>query len=590
MTRTFPQTLFAFLFAIFVIATPSHSFAATAGGGACPTGTNYLDLNNPQNGGGQGSITLASLGINSCYYIAANGSDSNAGNSETAPWLHAPGMPACSGTCASVNPGAGNGFIFRGGDTWHVSSGSPSTGGSWSWNQSGTSGAPVYLGVDFTWSSGSSFARPIINEDNPITTSEPSGCPHPDDGTNRIDLSGASWVILDGFEEQGDCTSGGSSGNIVNLGAGTHNIAERLYIHGWSVASSAGDDNHVALGNGNGNPSDNTNRLIFNVIDGSDSTWGDKCTNAACIQQIGGNSNGYATMWAVNTCWDVEYNVIRHTSQGMECGDASIVHDNLLEYLFNPAFGGRHGNVFEVTLTGNGMLCNNFVAYNNITRNTVEGVNWWISCPNHYIFNNAWLNSGHFSPDPNGLMISSAGTSGQVVKAFVYNNTFQANAAQAPGGGGSGGQWNSGSSISFQNNHIMDFTSIGNFFNCGSGNPCSTRDGGGEVWQTTSAANSQGYVIGNDYAPTTGTDATVGAGNDITSWCSTIPNGAAVTACESGSTGGVTEQSGWGGQVASYPAIQPVQRASAWDAGAYEFGLSSNGAPTPPTGLSAVVQ
>src|ERR1700678_793828 len=255
MSRIFPPALLAFFVGIFINATPTHCFAA---GGACPTGSTYLDLTNPQNGGGQGSDTLASLGINSCYYIAANGSDSNAGTSETAPWQHAPGMPACSATCASVNPGAGTGFIFRGGDTWHVSSGSPSTGGSWSWSGNGSSGSPVYLGVDFTWSSSSSFARPIINEDNPITNSEPSGCSHADDGTDRINLSGASWVIIDAFEETGDCTSGGSSGNIVNLGADTHNIAERLYIHGWSIASSAGDDNHVALGNGNGNPADNT--------------------------------------------------------------------------------------------------------------------------------------------------------------------------------------------------------------------------------------------------------------------------------------------------------------------------------------------
>jgi hypothetical protein len=587
MTRTFPQTLFAFLFGIFLIATPSHSFAATAGGGACPTGANYLDLNNPQNGGGQGSVTLASLGITSCYYIAANGSDGNAGTSETAPWLHAPGMPACSATCASVNPGAGNGFIFRGGDTWHVSSGSPSTGGSWSWNQSGTSGAPVYLGVDFTWSSGSSFARPIINEDNPITTSEPSGCPHPDDGTNRIDLSGASWVILDGFEEQGDCTSGGSSGNIVNLGAGTHNIAERLYIHGWSLASSANDDNHVALGNGNGNPADNTNRLLFNVIDGSDSTWGTVCNSGSCVAS---NPSNAATMWGVGTCWDVEYNVVRHTSQGMQCGDASIIHDNLFEFQFNPSFGGRHGNVFEISPDGLGNLCNNFIAYNNITRNTNEGVNWWIQCPNYYIFNNVWENSGHYAPDPNGLMLSPPGGGGSSnVTAYIFNNTFQANKAQAGPANSSTPSWSSGSTVTFENNDIMDFTSVGGFFSCSSGNSCKLSDNGGEVFQTTAAANSQGYALSNNYAPTSSSGATVGAGTNASSLCSSVPDAAASAACAWGSGGGVLEQSGWGGKVASYPAIQPVQRPGAWDAGAYQFGTAS-AAPNPPTGLSAAVQ
>src|SRR4029077_14620960 len=54
------------------------------------------------------------------YYIAANGSDSNNGTSKTTPWLHAPGMANCTGTCASTTPQPGDSFIFRGGDIWHM--------------------------------------------------------------------------------------------------------------------------------------------------------------------------------------------------------------------------------------------------------------------------------------------------------------------------------------------------------------------------------------------------------------------------------------------------------------------------------------
>ena len=49
------------------------------------------------------------------HYVAANGSDSNNGTSTSTPWLHAPGMPSCSGSCASYTPQAGDRFIFRGG-------------------------------------------------------------------------------------------------------------------------------------------------------------------------------------------------------------------------------------------------------------------------------------------------------------------------------------------------------------------------------------------------------------------------------------------------------------------------------------------
>src|SRR5437660_9133415 len=103
------------------------------------------------------------------YYIAANGSDSNNGTSKNTPWLHAPGMKTCSSACASANPKPGDQFIFRGGDTWHFgASTAPSTGGTWTWSWSGSStgcnypgatSACIYIGVDQTWFSGSSWVR-----------------------------------------------------------------------------------------------------------------------------------------------------------------------------------------------------------------------------------------------------------------------------------------------------------------------------------------------------------------------------------------------------------------------------------------------
>ena len=583
-TQAPPSLLLLFLGIIMVVGTALPSFAA---GGACPNGADYLNLSSPGDGGGQGSVTLSSLGVTSCYYIAADGSDSNAGTSESSPWLHAPGMPACSGTCASTTPSAGEGFIFRGGDTWHRNSGSPSLGGDWGWGQSGSSGNPIYIGVDTSWFSGSSFARPIVDEDNTITTSEPSSCRYPDDGATLLNFSGQSNVILDAFEFRGACWSGGAGGMTINTGSFT--VAERLYIHGWSVASSAADDNHDLISNSNGGGANNKNRKLFLVIDGEDSTFGAACNSPSCVGSFGGS--GGATGWAIGDCWDVEYSVIRHASQGMECGDAGIIHDNLMEYLFEPSFGGRHGNVFEVIPGGLGELCSNFIAYNNITRNTNEGVNWWIQCPNFYIFNNVWENSGHYPPDPNGLMLSPPGASGSsVVKAYIYNNTFQANKAQAGPSNSSTPGWGSGSSVTFANNHIMDFTSTSGFFSCGSGDTCSMSDKGGEVFQTTAAANAQGYVLANDYAPTSASGATVNAGINAAAFCASVPDAAAAASCPLGSSGGVVEQSGWGGKIAASAGLTMNVRTGGWDAGAYEFGSGSSSAPAPPTGLAATVQ
>lgn len=39
---------------------------------------------------------------NHCFYVAANGSDSNAGTSESVPWLHAPHMAGCTGIANSA--------------------------------------------------------------------------------------------------------------------------------------------------------------------------------------------------------------------------------------------------------------------------------------------------------------------------------------------------------------------------------------------------------------------------------------------------------------------------------------------------------
>ena len=123
--------------------------SAFAAGGLCPSGV-------PAKG-------------NNCYFIAATGADTNSGTSESSPWLHAPGMPKCSNTCAGVTPSGGQGLIFRGGDTWHFgnSSATPYVGGLWRWLWNGSSGNNIYIGVDQSWynssSCGSSWCRPIMS-------------------------------------------------------------------------------------------------------------------------------------------------------------------------------------------------------------------------------------------------------------------------------------------------------------------------------------------------------------------------------------------------------------------------------------------
>ncbi|HXN99565.1 MAG TPA: hypothetical protein VN881_10860 [Candidatus Acidoferrales bacterium] len=245
------------------------TFGATSArgqGGTCPSNAQYI---NPANPTGP-LVTLASLGVTSCFYVAANGSDSNDGKSEASghPWLHAPDMPAATGNPAAHTPAPGEGYVFRGGDVWHYFSGTPliglpsgyphgTNGYAWRWTQSGTATNPIYIGVDQTWFAGSSWTRPVITEDNPIfTPSAPNptlldstavaSCAFPSGNLDAIAFTGPTFYIFDNFEFTGMCwndqTDGGNGTNEHSYikqfqGGGTGSSPRWFfnnYGHGWS--------------------------------------------------------------------------------------------------------------------------------------------------------------------------------------------------------------------------------------------------------------------------------------------------------------------------------------------------------------------
>ena len=130
--------------------------------------------------------------------------------------------------------------IFRGGDTWHFgnSSASPYAGGN-SFGLpggGGTSAYPIYFGVDQSWYSGGSWARPIFTEDNPPSTSQKlSSCTFPT-GSDLINFGGGKYFIVDNLELTGACTTSAYwNFTYVNYGSlsGYANFYN-LYIHGWS--------------------------------------------------------------------------------------------------------------------------------------------------------------------------------------------------------------------------------------------------------------------------------------------------------------------------------------------------------------------
>lgn len=516
------------------------------------------------------------------YYIAANGSDSNNGTSKTSPWLHAPGMTGCSATCASTTPQPGDSFIFRGGDSWHAESdaGTP-VGLPWNWKWSGSSGncqlnphvgsvvktSCIYLGVDTSWSANSSWTRPKFTMDNPATTSRPASCQFDDTKINGIELASTNYLILDNFELLGECWQSSTNANFIDT-EGTGLEVSNSYFHGWTYASSSSTDNYGQIGG-------NTPKTAYmmcdhNVFDGSDSSLG---TTA-------GQASG---MSLYNACTEIAYNVFTHVSNGCICTPI-YVHDNLFEYLYEPQ-GSTHGNIVEWN-NENLALPNVIYFYNNVMHDTNEGegVNPEVVNSTGYMFNNV---SWRYRENSNG----SNGTDGtncfmtQVESAtsfYYFNNTLDYPCGVTVYAVASV------TTSTFENNHSIGYPSslLASLI---STTGTIITDDGSEIYQSESTANGQGYTISDEYAPTSSSGSTVGAGTNLTSsFCSQMGDPTLTTACQTGiGTVGYNSSS----NVVTYAPGTPRPTTGAWDTGAYQFSAgSTSNPPQAPTSLTATVQ
>ena len=490
-----------------------------------------------------GSATFAA---GSTYYVAANGSDSNNGTSKSTAWLHAPGMTGCSSLCSAANINPGDSVILRGGDTWHFSGRGTPVGLPWRWPQfGGTSGSPVYIGVDVTWFTGGSWTRPVFTGDNPPNTSNIAGCAHSDDGlTYFVHGFQLQYVTFDNFEFTGMCWDAAASpSNFPGYTANnlsTNLTWSNLYFHGWThttnctgsgcstgPAAMAGDS-HSNGGQGN--------QFVRIVCDGSDTSK----DAMACI------------LW---DAYDIHDSVIRQMAQGVVANNCHILHTTLFEYIYEaPVSTGDHSNVWEC----NSEWAGNNIAYNNVVRHTQTAVTMWIN-PNRtdYIYNNvmydilseiwAWDNS-------------SGGS------AIFYNNIFADTDTICP--------------------QPRNGTLFNNLF-INSNSSCSGWTNNSSFSMTDAQAAVAGFTSSNLYQPTSSTcngqsspTCPIGNGSNQTSSCVA----AGVALC-SDTTNACTYQSTT--HSVSCPARSALPRPSGgnWDGGAYRYGTISQ--PNPPTNLTA---
>jgi len=566
---------------------------AFASGGTCPA-------NSPVQG-------------SNCYFIAASGSDTNNGTSESTPWLHAPGMPACTGNCAAVTPSGGMGFIFRGGDTWHFgnSGASPYTGGTWNFTWSGTSAATcmyegnqtgcIYIGIDPAWYSGSSWARPVLNGDNPLSTSLVSSCAYQSGGANQmVNVSGSPYQLWDSFEFTGLCSSDttnvGNAGNDVmflNNGCGSPptcsmmTLINNFYMHGWTVSTATQSNGALQCYVFGGGALASYTGV---VVDGSDSDPG------VCA-------------WGIFP--DIHHmkdSIFRYVTQGVAnwCHD---IHDNIFEHFYSP-YVPTHGNALECNVDASGNAQGQpsgtpNVYYNNIMRHFdpsmgLDGqVDLWL-CPTatpEYWFNNL---SYDLNPNADQGSWDIAGpptytgcpNSGH---QYMFNNTLVDTIQPCYlGPNNTGGQY-----LTIYNEHLINspYDSSGNG-GCtgGPGSPNGTN-----VAISDATATSQGYTSGSSgtsfsntcanegttpCAPTASGNSSVGAGANQQAYCTTLASYTsepaigfeAANACKNGTSDSCSYNTTT--HTMNCPNQNVVSRpaSAAWDSGAYQyFGL---GAPT----------
>jgi hypothetical protein len=557
-----------FVFAMAIVGTAGTLSAST--GGPCPSSSNYL---NPAT---NTLTTLSSLGVNSCYFIATNGVDTSNGTSEATPWAHAPGMTTCANACAAVTPAAGTGFIFRGGDTWGSTNYFVISNG-------GSSGSPVYYGVDQAWYTGSSWNRPIFSIAGNLPNINPNS-------ESLIFDFKAGWVRVDWFEITGGTCSASPVSQNYFWNDGTYDgiVVTNGYFHAFQAPAGGCGSAKVSDGNNPGVwiysqiSSSNSNchgAFEYNVVDGTDGT----------------GVKGYLTVVAdPSPCATFAYNVIHDVCSGIG-GNFTLAHDNVIGN-----FGGAIGQYecsSPATIHNHAIRSNNDATiYNNnlyATEGEVISVNPQSAGPGSFIYNNVLWDNNASAID---ILDQGSGTSGSV---SIFNNTIEQQ---------TGGSFVYGNCINLENNvgsllvenehHIFAAGSstgcilVANapFGTSGKGTASTLKyDSSNDLFETLAQANAAGYALSQTYVyfPTAPTSPTVGIGVTGIASAEALDT---TYACSAATISGVVQ--------VSCPVMATVARATSGtctagvpgcaDAGAYEFGAGLK--PNPPTGLQATVQ
>lgn len=489
------------------------------------------------------------------YYVSktlgSDGNTSTQAQSKATPWAHLPGMQGAAGNAGSYSPVAGDTFILRGGDTWT----NGDLGINWTnYNGnsstcalpygSGSTAGCIYVGVDQTWYTGSSWSRPIFTCGGSVCASGDSS------GGSMLWLWGTSYVVFDNIELTGWGYGGSSNQVTVN---GTYTEIRNMYIHGW-VETGTGNNGYAITAEGNNGYSGVGTYFDGNVIDGSD-------TAENTMNGFGQGDHIYN-------------NVVRYVVSGLLIG-VNDFHSNLMEYSV-PSNYGDHCNFFfaQGTLGSSTTM----YVYNNIIRHELcagGSVMWATSaggCAScvYYLFNNVVYDiASSFGAFSCGYH-ASAGSTGT---CYMYNETLDL------GGGAGGTPFGNSESGAVSTQYFGNNLIVGaNGLCVSTGATCKNQ--GDNLQETEAQANAAGYTPSEAYAysPTSTTSLTVGQGVNYSILCSATL--AAICLDTSYPEYNATNHTVYLRAVNARPS------SGAWDVGAYEYsGAASGGSVNTPTGM-----
>jgi hypothetical protein len=463
------------------------------------------------------------------YYIAATGSDSNTSaqaQSKSTPWAHLPGMATCTGACASYRPVAGDKFILKGGDTWaNVSF--PIT---WTW--SGSSGSPIYIGIDKTWFTGSSWNRAIFNA---------GGTPISGSYNQFVRGSGASYLTWDYIEMTG--LNWQTSYAYASNGCGVfytsnHITLSNLYVHGWSHTGGVTTDSFQCFVGTTGYDSMTGNLITLSVFDGSDST-------------NGGDSGEMMYPWS-----NVTFSVFHDVPNALLLGGHGEIANNLIYNIKADFDTTVHENAIETISSDSGTS----YIHDNVIHDVLIGEPAFLGAagpsytPTIYVWNNVFYNLYN---DPAFAIEGRHGSS----TIYYYNNTvlagatpncFQLDATTYP------------VTLAVVNNHCITTGTNDNFATVVPSSLIESNN----LTQAPTAATGQGYTLSEAYAysPIASGNATVGVGTNLTSsWPGSYSTNDTTYACTQQTISGVVQV------VCPARTVNARPSSGAWDAGAYEF-------------------